>query len=432
MIIFYNVLQLIFLPLLAPILILFVLCKPKYRGRILARIGFRLPVKPGRGESKSLVPAKTYWVHALSVGEVTSSIPLIKGLKKKEPDCRVIFSVTTRSGRNIADNLLPGIVDTIIDGPLDILPVILYFTNRIKPDYFILIETDFWPNQLYLFQRKSIPAILVNGRISDKSLDGYRRLPFFFKSLFQSFAALCMQTEADRKKMCSLGVSSTKLHTLGNLKFDTILSLEKENSGFLQEVKRLLPQDRTIVIAGSTHPGEESILIECFLALKLQHPDLFLALAPRDISRTEQLSSLLKKSGLKYQLRSAMNTSDDRYDIFILDSIGELTAFYGFGDICYVGGSLVAKGGHNPIEPASQVLPVIFGPHMEDFSEIADTLVEKGGAIRVRNKQEIITTLDMLLNNKERRISMGGAARKCIEQHQGVIARHLQLIEETL
>jgi len=431
MILIYNLLQFIFLPILAPLLILVVLCKSKYRGRIATRLGFGLQGTQNKTANFAQT-SKTYWLHALSVGEVTSSIPLIIGLKQQQPDCTIIFSVTTRSGRNIADSLLPNLVDSIIDSPLDFLPVVLYFNYKIQPDVFILVETDFWPNQLYNFKRLNIPTLLVNGRISEKSLKGYNRVSFFSKPLFQSFAALCMQTEADREKMSSLGVANSKLHTLGNLKFDTILSLEKQNNGTFKELENQLPHNRTIVIGGSTHPGEEMILIECFLALRKRYPDILLALAPRDISRTEELIKLLKDSNLQYRLRSSLSCAADRFDVFLLDSIGELSAFYGFGDICYMGGSLVPKGGHNPIEPASQGLPVLFGPHMEDFSEIADTLVEKSGAVWVRNKQDIIATLEMLLTDKAKRLSMGAVAKQCIEQHQGVIARHIQLIEKIL
>lgn len=426
MIFAYNALTLLLLPLLAPLL-LFVASRAKYRRRIPARLGAGLAKKlHGLGLEDRGGPV--IWIHALSVGEVTSALPLIVGLRSRYPKGRLILSVTTSSGRQVADDLLCDKVDAVIDGPLDLFPVICYFQKKISPDLYIQIETDFWPNQLLLLARKKIPTFLVNGRVSDSSLRGYLRFFFFFKPLFNGFIALCMQTEADREKMQRLGLADAKLYTLGNLKFDTTLSLRQEDSLVTKELAALLPQKRKIFLCGSTHPGEEEILLDSYAALRQECAELLFFIAPRDVRRCPELIELARARGLQSQLRSAPLAGKKAMDIFLLDTIGELAACYGLADFCFVGGSLVAKGGHNPIEPAAMGKPVLFGPHMEDFSEIAAGLLKAGGAVEIKGQPEIAATIRRFLREKGLGKTMGAAAQNYIQHNQGVIEKHLNLI----
>ncbi len=363
----------------------------------------------------------------MSVGEVTSAVPLIKGLRNRYPNSRIVVSVTTRTGKGVADNLLKSIADHIIDGPLDILPVVARFVRFIQPDLFILVETDMWPNTLLYLKMRGVPTILVNGRVSQKSMEGYRRFRFFFNPMFQSFSFLCMQTLRDRDKMEEMGLAPKRLRTLGNLKFDTAPG--KENP-FLDPPASLLPKDRTLFICGSTHPGEEKILIACYSQVRKKHPELFLILAPRDTNRSAEIRSLAAGHGLTVSLRSNKNAAPA--DILILDTIGELVHFYALSDISFVGGSLVKKGGHNPIEPATMGIPIIFGPNMQDFCEIADALINVGGATAVSGDQQLIELLSNLLTSPELRRRQGQAAQKCVEGQRGVIDKHLDLISHLL
>lgn len=426
MFVLYNMLQTIFLPVFFPFIAIFVLCKSKYRDRIPSRLGLGLRRKL-QNHGRDLGVGPVYWIHALSVGEVTSALPLVSGLKQDNPDSRVIFSVTTKSGRQVADNLLVDLADEILDSPLDILPVVAHFHRLIRPDFFILVETDFWPNQLLYLQMQNVPALLVNGRVSEEALQGYKRMKFFFKPMFTSFSALCMQTEIDREKLQSLGVEEKKLHTLGNLKFDTKNPLKNGNNDIVESIKSQLPQNRIIFLAGSTHPGEEQILLESYCDLRNRYADLFLAIAPREPGRAPHISVLAKEFGLEVALRS--EPPQTGCDVFILNSIGELSACYSLANISFVGGSLVKKGGHNPIEPAVMALPVIFGPHMEDFSEIAESLMEVGGATEVRNSKEISAILELLLNSPDASRRQGQMAQDFVEKQRGVIQRYLQLIQ---
>lgn len=428
MFVLYNMLQAFFLPVLSPFLVFFVLCKSKYRNRIPSRLGYGLKRKLYPPKRKHHPDQKTYWVHALSVGEVTSALPLVTGIKRNQPECRIIFSVTTKAGRKVADKRLGELVDDIIDSPLDILPVVQHFHKLIQPDYFILVETDFWPNLLLYLQQKRVPSILVNGRVSDDALAGYQRMKFFFEPIFKSFTALCMQTAIDKNKMVSMGVSPAKLHTLGNLKFDTRHPLEEGENPIVRSIGERLPTDRPIFIAGSTHPGEEQILLESYRELLKADLPIYMVIAPREPKRADEILEIAKGLGLIGSLRT--KTGSGQTDFFILNTIGELAPCYFLGDISFVGGSLVKKGGHNPIEPAIMKIPVLFGPHMEDFSEISQDLIDAGGGHQVRNSQELSAILRLLLDSPEARIEQGLAAQQFVLRQQGVIQNHLLLIQD--
>lgn len=424
MFVIYNILQFAFLPVFLPLLILFVVCKRKYRDRIPARLGVGLAKKLGSHRPTG----RTIWIHALSVGEVTSAVPLARGLRAKYPSDRIVVSVTTRTGKKVADTLLGSYVDYIIDGPIDLLPVVHRFLKYLQPDLFILVETDFWPNLLLCLQHRRIPSILVNGRVSEKSMIRYLRLRFFFQPMFQSFTCLSMQTLGDQEKMAILGVAPEKLSILGNLKF-AARSLRQGHS--LELLAELLPKDRMLFIAGSTHPGEEQILLDCYAQLRTTHPTLFLIVAPRDPERGIEIVNLATGHGLLAALRSA-GVSSLPCDLLVLDTIGELIDFYAVADLAFVGGSLVEKGGHNPIEPAGMAIPVLFGPHMEDFIEIAEVLTLAGGAKEVHDGKEMTKMLAALLDDPDLHSRMGQAAQQCVLAQHDIIANHLLLIEKFL
>ncbi len=424
LILLYNIAQLVILTILWPVLLPLVLLKSKYRHRIPARLGI--------GNLKKLadaVPAKgqcTFWVHALSVGEITSALPLVTGLRKAYPDCRIIITAATETGEAVARDLLSHLVDCILASPIDILPVVSRYIRTIQPDIFIQVETDFWPNLLTALRRSNVPTILVNGRISQKSVDSYRKFAVFFMPIFQSFSQMCMQTEADKENMKRLGISSMQLHTLGNLKYDTPALA----SGSSSTLARLFPENRFIVVAGSTHEGEEHILFSCYKTLRSSHPHLYLVIAPRNPRRAEQLLQLAEQFDLQGVKRS--KNPEHHGDFLIVDTIGELVECYRHCTVAFVGGSLVPQGGHNPIEPAIMKLPVLFGLHMEDFHEISQDLIIAGGAIMVSDEEHLRTSLEKLIINDDLRIRVGLAAETCIKAQQGVIARHIELIHSLL
>lgn len=419
----YNILQAIILIIFWPVILTFVLLKPKYRRRIPARLGFNIPACTSDLSRKK---HPTFWIHALSVGETTSAVPLVKGIRKRYPESIIVFSVSTESGEAVANDLLNDTADHIFSSPLDILPVLTRFVRQIEPDIYILVETDFWPNILSLFKRRKIPTLLVNGRISEKSLADYRKFSFFFTPMFRCLSHLVMQSESDKSNMLKLGINSDKLYTLGNLKMDAHSGTDEENP----EITKLLPGNRLIFVAGSTHQGEEEHIFTAYNALRQNHPDLYLVLAPRKPERADEILTLAATYNLHGVRRS--NHPSQCGDYLLVDTIGELAEFYRHGSIAFVGGSLVAEGGHNPIEPAGMGTPVLFGPHMEDFEEVAADLSESGGAISIANYHDLESTLRELITDSNKRDLMGLAAKSCIEAQKGVIKRHLDLIRAVL
>lgn len=425
MIIFYNILQFLLIITIGPLVLLACLFIPKYRNKIIQQLGFNIVV-PAPADKGS----KRIWIHALSVGEVTSAVPLIKGLKEKYPESKFFFSATTKTGLNTAKILLPQQVDGFFYSPLDILPVLAIFCSKIKPDLYIHVETDFWPNRLFYFRRKNIPAILVNGRISEKSFESYSRFPAMFHLLFSSFNALIMQTDNDVQRMLSLGVGSNKVAALGNLKYDVQLS--QPHSLEPHPLDSLFSDNSTHIVAGSTHPGEEEIILKAFKAVKEEMPDIGLriTIAPRDIGRCVQVMNIAANLELSSTLRSADIEIDA--DVLLLDTLGELAYSYRFATLGIVGGSFINFGGHNPIEPASFGIPVLYGPHMLDFHEICNDLEKSGGSQKISTVQELTDTLLLLLSDTTECQNRGDQAKKFIKNQQGVVAEHIKLIDDFL
>ena len=427
----YTVLSFLLGMLLLPLLP-FVVCRRKYRNRVLQRLGFGLA-----GQLAALAPrspsAPIFWIHALSVGEVTSALPLVRGFRESFPEARIVFSVTTSSGAQVARQLLAPFVDALIPGPIDLGPVVPLFIKAIKPSLFILVETDFWPHWLHCLQRNGVPTLLVNGRISHQSFARYQRYALLCRPMFRSFTLLSMQTAGDTEKMVSLGVAADRIITLGNLKFDTSQNIEhptidtpnrqaKESYGFNATAP--------LWICGSTHRGEEQPIFQIFQQLRRTLPALQLLIAPRNIERADEIVAL----GHTYDLdcRTWSEAKHSQGPILILNTIGELSGCYAMADTVFIGGSLVPQGGHNPIEPASAGVPVLFGPHMEDFAEIAATLVHSGGARQVASPAALLAALHQLFADPALLNSMAGAARDCVTAHQGVVSKHIKTITSLL
>lgn len=427
MIYVYNFLQITLLIITFPILILYIISKKKYRSRIAQRLGFGLKKKFGNRPDQN---KKTIWIHALSVGEVTSALPLIKGLRNEMNDIEIIFSATTTTGMAIAKKNISPFVDQVISAPVDLLLTVKHFIHSIQPDIFILVETDFWPNWITQIKSKNIPIMLVNGRISKKSFDTYKRFSFFFAPLFKSFTLLSMQTEHDAGQIKKLGIPAEKITTLGNLKYDTAKWTENSKEVIKKTDLHITP-DSLIWICGSTHPGEEEILLKAFSKLKETHNKLILIIAPRDPGRGLEIADIAYSMHLKTTLRTSGHVPEES-SILILNTIGELTQCYTLAKIAFIGGSLVQCGGHNPLEAASCGVPVLFGRHMEDFQEIADDCIRYNAGIRVQCAEEIASTVGKLLNDSSLYSKMSNSAKQLIHERSGVVSRHIAHIQQLL
>ncbi|NOX24700.1 MAG: 3-deoxy-D-manno-octulosonic acid transferase [Deltaproteobacteria bacterium] len=415
----YNIIQLLALLLLWPVLVLWAL-SPRHRGRIAARLGAGLP-KLGKSKGGPRI-----WIHALSMGEAASALPLITAIRRDIPQAEIIFSTTTRGGSQYARHLADK-VDYQVAFPFDFYWLVKRFIKRLNPDLFILIETDFWPNILGQMWAMGIPAILANGRITANSFKNYRRASFIFRPLFNSFSFLSMQMEADAGRMIDLGVPPAKVGCCGNLKYDLQPFNGPKNRAARREDFNL-PETGLILVAGSTHRGEEEIIINSYITLAAKYK-LALVIAPRDTGRGAEIAAMLQRRGLNCARRSQRNTGPT--SILVLDTLGELIRVYSLADLAFVGGSLVPQGGHNPVEPASLGRAVIFGPHMEDFAEISRDLCQNQAALGV-SADNFTTVCANLLADKNQRREMGERAARFILTNQGAAGRYIEIIKKII
>lgn len=427
MLIFYNILQILGLIVFAPVLFVKIILTPKYRGRIPKRLGMGLEdIAAARPLRRPCI-----WIHALSLGEVSSSESLVKAVRSALPEATILFSAATSAGEQYAQEALQEDVDLFIPFPLDLWWVVRRFVNVLKPDLFLLVETDLWPNFLRALQVRQVPSALVNGRISAKSFKLYKRFQRFFLPLFDSFKFIAMQTEEDAQSMIRLGITPRKVRSLGNLKYDAVLPATAANKKAVTLEEFGIPSQVRLWVAGSTHAGEEEVIFKVFKRLSSLVPHLFLVIALRNIERGGRVLDLAGRCGVKAWTRSSGAVNKDR-DVLILDTLGELAGVYGLCEVAFVGGSLVRQGGHNPLEPAAFGKPVLFGPHMDDFAEISHDLLAVGGAMMVRDEEELYEGLKALLSHDQKRKQMGLLAGKLVKQQQGVTTRHVELVFELL
>ena len=430
--VFYNIFQVTGLILLSPLLLIKIIISPKYRGRIFLKLGFALETFT----QKLPGGRKRIWVHALSVGEVLSAQPLVRKIRSTYPNITIIFSASTKTGEELCRDVMADDIDLFVPFPIDLYSIAKKFINLINPDLFILIETDFWPNFVDILAKENIPAILVNGRISQSSFKRYHRFRFLFVPMFNIFRFISMQTAADAIKMVQLGVEADKVKALGNLKYDAVLpdtvGWEKEQrpTSFYRKQFGITPE-KIVWIAGSTHAGEEVAILAAYKRLSLLFPDLFLVLAPRNVERGRQIKEIANNLGLTVRQRTVPFQDEEvpGTPLLILDTMGELSRMYSFCDIAFIGGSLIPDGGHNPLEPAAFGKPILFGPYMDDFTEISSDLLEKNAAIVCHDEDDIFEILKHLLTNATLRKEMGEQAQALVLQHRGVTMRHLEIID---
>ncbi len=425
MLIFYNLIQLLGLIILAPVIVCVIIFKPKYRGRIFKRLGFGL----ANVISQIDTGKQRIWVHALSIGEVSSVRTLIQSIREEFPESVILFSSTTRSGEQHAKVTLADLVDSFVSFPIDIYWVARFFITTVKPDLFILVVTDFWPNFLSHLKKRNIPAVLVNGRISEKAYVNYRRFRFLFQPMFNSLRMLAVQSEDDVAMFSAIGVPKEKVTRLGNLKYDVLTPSSSAESS--QDGHRFsIPEKKTVWVAGSTHPGEEEILLNVCNTLQEKYPDFFLVIAPREIDRAHSIKQLAEKKGIKMFFRTG-EPVDEAHGM-ILDTLGELAAVYSLADLAFVGGSLVPCRGHNPLEPAAKGKLVLFGPHMEDFIDIVTDMLEEKVAIQVSSQENMEREIKEFLANPEVLDSYGNRAAEFVRSRQGVTERHIDLLRSIL
>jgi 3-deoxy-D-manno-octulosonic-acid transferase len=424
----YNILSIF---LLVPV-ILYHLYRSVSRGRppaFLERFGY-IP-------STELAPIKNrpvIWLHAVSVGETIAARPLLKALRKKYPGYAILISNTTETGRSIASGYSEK--DLCIYFPFDFLPAVRLALNTIKPKMIIIMETEIWPNFTREANRRRIPLILANGRISDHSYSGYLKFAWFFRHSLKLFSALCMQTENDCERIIAIGAPQKRTMTAGNLKYDIPFHPVSNKERAVLRERYAIPKELVVMTAASTHPGEEEYILAAYIELIRETKDLFLVLVPRHPERTNEVAALLERMNLSYRKRSTLKMSENVQlkggEVLLGNTIGEMMDFYALSNFAFVGGSLVPTGGHNLLEPASLGIPTIYGPYMNNFKEIAELVQHYGAGIRVESADKLPEIFCTLIGNETLRQVLGQNGLKIIRDNGGASERHLQEIARYL
>jgi len=373
---------------------------------------------------------KTMWVHAVSVGEVRGISELVKSLARKYPSHRILVTTATPTGSSQVQELFGDQVSHSYV-PYDLPRAVQRFMDRVNPDFVVVAETEFWPNLFGECRRRNVPLLLVNVRVSAASIRGYRRVPRTSHAMLENADVLCVQTKNDARELEDLGVSKRLIHVTGNLKFDMPVTERLVQEGLC--IRKSWGQERFVLIAASTHRGEESRVLDAFNRLRKEHPEILLILVPRHPERFSAVARLCKKAGYNVVCRSTHKgnlTSD--IDVLVGDTMGELQKLYIASDVAIIGGSLVPIGGHNLLEACAVGVPVIFGPHMFHLNELSAMVIERNAGCQIDGTRALVDAVATYLKNPLCRKEAGEAARRLVTENSGSLRRTLELIDSTL
>ncbi|MBE2210430.1 MAG: lipid IV(A) 3-deoxy-D-manno-octulosonic acid transferase [Xanthomonadaceae bacterium] len=367
---------------------------------------------------------RTLWVHAVSVGEVAAAAALISTLLEKYPGRRMVVTSITPTGSERVQALWGDRVEHVYL-PYDLPGAVGRFLDRYQPSQALIMETELWPNLLFGCRDRGIPTAILNARLSARSLRGYRVLAPLVSRALRTVSRVCAQTAADGERFVALGARPETVVVTGNLKFDVA---EREDTAAFVETFRRHAGRRMVWIAASTHPEEELPVLLAHRRLRRRWPDLLLLWAPRHPERFRPVIERLKSAGLRTATRSTERLAGPEDAVFVIDTLGELPMFFGASDVAFVGGSLQDIGGHNLLEPAAAGVPIVTGPHLHNFAEIADALQQAGALTVVASDEELGDVLDMLLEDPALRAKMGEAGRALAESGRGALARTLTAV----
>jgi len=417
----YNVLFFLFALVYLPMFAL----KGKFRKGFAARFG---SVPPSVLEA--LAGHKPVWVHAVSVGEVTLAVSLVNRLRERLPGAKFLLTTTTNAGYSVAEKI-KNEEDALTFFPVDFPWSVRGFLDTVDPSMLILLETEMWPNLLRELSKRHVPALIANGRISDRAFGRYLAVRFFLRRLFRKMEGISAQDERMRSRFIALGASADQVAVNGNLKYDWEPShLQEAAASSLKHALRSNSQQ--LLIAGSTHEGEEEIFFRTYADLRRSFPQARLLIAPRHLERLPSIEKSAERAGLRPRRistasHSALQETGER-DVWILDQVGVLAALYECASLVFVGGSLVPVGGHNLAEPAYYAKPVLFGPHVQNFLEMASEFKTGGGAIQVADAGELRRQWQKALSEPESLKAMGRASRELVRKHQGATQKNVEWV----
>ncbi|CCK79408.1 WaaA: 3-deoxy-D-manno-octulosonic-acid transferase [Desulfobacula toluolica Tol2] len=438
-----NILFVLFLPCL-PFVCFF---SEKRRATLGLRFGFSTGLTPKQPGKKRL------WIHALSVGEVISAVPFVRALKEHRIGLDIVFTASTKTGFDMANQLflkdntrLPDqsaeqLVDQLGYFPFDLGYCVKKISRQINPDAVVIVETDLWPNFLYEMKKNKIPVMLINARLSKRSLKGYLLFKNFSSMFFSSLIVIMAQTPLDKKRFQRLGIDEKKILVAGNIKFDQPFEDMDERGLDAMRDRFGIQKNTQVLVAGSTHDGEEKLLCNIYKKSKKNFPGLLMILAPRDTKRCSAIKSYFLSREVHTVFLSTldslkemdnpekMNDTRDCPDVVLVDKMGELSRLYAICDVAFVGGSMVRQGGHNPLEAAAFSKPVLFGPDMSDFLMISTLMMDHGGAKMVESEQNLGKEIEILLKDKQIRQQMGRRNFEIFSQNSGAVQRIIQQME---
>ncbi|NUQ35128.1 MAG: 3-deoxy-D-manno-octulosonic acid transferase [Planctomycetaceae bacterium] len=403
----------------------------KYRRGLMQRFGISLPTL---ADGKPVI-----WVHAVSVGELQLSRPLIAGLRERYPDHQIVVTHTTRTGEQVAEQLYPDLVRCYF--PLDFSFAVARFFRAFRPELVVLVELELWPNFLLHAKRSDIPVVLVNGRIGERSASGYGRNAWFFRRPFSALSLAAMQNEEYAARLRRLfermGLSTEVINVAGNIKFDNVRigvdqALRSQYRGLFG-----FGEDELVLVCGSTHPGEHEILVDLYRRWREAGLPLRMVVAPRHPERYGSVREIWKRAGVGLIDRSCLTlpSSDSALrtphsaPCILLDTMGELGKVYHCADIVFVGGSLIPHGGQNMAEPAGIGVPVLFGPHTFNFPSVVRELIAADACVQVKDSEELFANVRELAADPQRRARLSENAQRVVEAGKGAVERHLALIE---
>ena len=429
MFLLYNLLLTVAAVFVVPYYGLKILFTGKYRTSVGPKFGFNRPDVYARMRGTPRI-----WVHAVSVGEVTAAAPIMASLRRDFPDACLVLSTGTETGQGMARRLIPE-ATALLYFPLDIPRVIRKMVRLVRPEMFVLTETELWPNFIRICRERGIRVAMVNGRLSPRSFRRYHFSRFFWRRILKNVCVMGVISETDARRARAIGMAPEKIHVLGNAKYDGLAA--RVSPEIQEEMARRLnfAAGEKVLVAGSTHEGEEAVVLEVFRKLLTVHSDFKLILVPRHIERAGEVMKLVRQAGFDdvltlTEIDQGRKRRNER--VLVVDVIGELFKVYSLATVVYCGGSLVPRGGQNILEPAAWGKVALYGPSMEDFLDAHGLLSSVGAGIMVRNEEELTERCLYLLNHSREREEKGEAGREALLAQRGATQRNLELVRKLL
>ena len=391
---------------------------PSYKARIAERFAY----------FKAPSQACEIWVHAVSVGEVIAAIPLIKQLQQKFPDKQLVVTTMTPTGsERVSDAFGDSVFHVYL--PYDYPGAIKRFINKIQPKTLVIMETELWPNLIHCCAQQSIPVIIANARLSERSHRGYAKVKSLTKGMMANIELILAQGQADANRFVALGADQNRVRTCGNIKFDISIPQEIKTKG--HELRQSLGSDRPVWVAASTHEGEEEQILDALHIIKEKYPQSVLILVPRHPQRFDAVAQMCQRNNFKTVLRTE-NDYGQPLDVLVGDTMGELLVYYAASDVAFVAGSLIPHGGHNVLEPAALEMPLVSGPHVFNFTAINDLLLAENAISHVTDAKHLAATIIQLFEHPQQAQQMGAKAFVVFEKNQGALARQFEMISRVI